>query len=173
MRFKHREFWGFHDTRLDETQAEIILISLLLGLNNKANNLFNLLNKAHQYASVDDVESCMEGRQSKTQFRCIGCKSRVVGLELIIIVHQSAHRMHKGMEDNEHPKHTKEVEEHVGKSRSSCLRVGRERSQYRGNSGANILTHHQSYALIDGQNARRTKNHRDGHDGSRAVNEHR
>ena len=69
---KNREFGGLHDTRLDEMQAEFIFVGLCLRLDNKADYLFNLLDKAHQNTCVGDVEYSMESRKNKAQLGYVG-----------------------------------------------------------------------------------------------------
>ena len=66
-----------------------------------------------------------------------------------IETNETAHHIDEGFEDQQHPNDTENIEEHVGKSSSSRLRISRESSNVGSNCGSNVLSHHQSYTLID------------------------
>ena len=83
--------------------------------------------------------------------------------------HDAAHHSHEGEEEDEHPAHAEDVEQHVGHGRTAGLRVGAEGGQVGGDGGANVLTHHQGDTLEDGDGARRAQHHGDGHEGGRAL----
>ena len=65
--------------------------------------------------------------------------------------HHLANSIYEGVEYHEHPCHTEEVEEHVGKCCTPSLGGGRKGGYVRCNGGTYVLAHYQRYALIDRQ----------------------
>ena len=84
-------------------------------------------------------------------------------LHVDIIAHESATHVNKWLEDKQHPAYAEQVEEHVGKRRSPCLRVSGHCCQVGSHGGTDILAHHQSDTLIYRQYATRTEDHRYSH----------
>ena len=84
-----------------------------------------------------------------------------------------ANHVHKRVEQNQHPHHTENVEEHVSQSRAPSLRTCRKRRQVRSDRRTDVFAHHKRNALVNREHAARAEDKRNGHDGSRRLHTHR
>ena len=149
LSLEHRDFRSLDDTLLDETQTEVVFVGILLWTNNLAYQLLYLWHKPHEDKCVGKVERCVEGCQNKRELSSIGNKAWVALVHLGIIAHEATYEVDKRTEHHQYPQHAKDVEEHMGKSRSSSLSVGCEGCYVRGYGGTYIFTHHKGNTLIN------------------------
>ena len=167
---QHRELRGLHEASRNEVQAEVLFFVHLLGLDDPADELFNLGDKPYQDERVSHVECRVEGSQHEAQLGGIGqegCGACGLFGHVYVIAYPSANHVDERTEDKQYPEDTEDVEEHVGQSGTAGLGVGRHRRQIGSDGGSNVLTHHKRNTLIDGQCTARTEYHGDGHDGCR------
>ena len=165
LSLQYRDFRSLHDTTLDEAQAEVVLVGILLRTDNLAYQLLNLWDKPYQDKGVGEVERGMEGGKHEGELGCIGNEMRIALLHHVVIAYPSADQMDERTEHAEYPQHTEDVEHHVPHRRSSSLRIGGKCCHVGSYGGTDILTHYERNALIDRQYAGRTENHRNRHDG--------
>ena len=157
-------------------QAEVLFLVDLLRFDDPADEFLYLWDKPDENAGIDDVESGMESCQHKRQLGGVGresCCADGIFPHVYVEAYPSAHHIYKWLEHHQYPQHAKHIEEHVGKSCTAGLCVGREGGEVRGDGGTDVLAKHQGDTLIDGQRTATTQNHRDGHDRCRRLHAER
>ena len=169
---QYGDFRGLHDTRLDEAQAEVILVGVLLRTDNLANQFLHLWDEPYQDEGVGEVEGRVEGCKHEGQLGCVGIEARGAFFHFGVEAYPAANEVDEGLEHTENPEHAEYVEHHVRHRRPSGLRVGGEGCHVGGDGRADVLAHHEGDALVDGQYAGGTEYHRNRHDGCRTLHTH-
>ena len=133
---------SLHDASLDETQTEILILTLSLGFDEITYNLLNLWDEPNQYGCVANVEASMEHRQDHRKDGCLLCCSQVA---LWVVTHQGTYQSHEGIEQAKHPEDTEHIEHQVCQGGSACLGIGTECCEVGCGCGTDVLAHHQGY----------------------------
>ena len=161
-----RKLRCLHDTSLDKTQAEILILLISLRLDKLANHLFQLWDKPDEYTRVADIEAGVEHRQDdRQQLRLLRCRHTAIR----IVAHNRADEIHERIEQAENPDDTKHIEHQMSQSRTTSLGIGTQSSKVGSSSGSDILTHHQRNTQIDRKHSRRTEQDGNGHHRSRTL----
>ena len=106
LSLQNGDFRSLHDTTLDEAQAEVVLVGILLRTDNLAYQLLNLWDKPYQDKGVGEVERGMEGGKHEGELGCIGNEMRIVLLHHIVETYPTANQMDERTEHAEYPEYT-------------------------------------------------------------------
>ena len=75
LSLEDRKLWSLHDTRLDETQTEILIFLICLWFDKLANQLLYLRYKPDENCCITHIKTGVEHRQDDRQQRSfLGCR---------------------------------------------------------------------------------------------------
>ena len=156
------DFWCLHEVCLDVFKAEFLVFIAFLFGQQTAYNLLHLRDEAYEDGGVGDVETGVEHGEDDGQERTLASGGGVVGDEV-------ADGIDEGIEHAEYPYNAEDIEHKVGEGGTTCLKIGTKGSEVGGGSGADVFTHDEGYAEVDGQYARGAQQDGDCHDGCRRL----
>ena len=138
---------------------------LLVG-QDPSHHFLYLWDKANEQGRIGHIEAGVEHSQHNGETLALtSCRH--------IIAHELAHQVHKRVEHTHDPYHAKHIEQQMGQSGTARLGVGTQCGQIGSCRCANVFSHHQRDAQVDGQHTRRAQQYRDGHHRCRGLHDTR
>ncbi len=157
-------FRRLHDAGTDVVQCSGLLGFVVLLCQQSADNFFHLWDETDEQCRVEDVETGVEHGQHDWNEGSLTCDGGIV-------TDKKADHIDEGIEDDENPDDAEDVEEQMSQRGSSGLRVCAERGQVGCGGGADVLSHDEGDAHVDGQHACGAEQDGDGHDCCRRLHD--